>query len=322
MSTVFLNKNGSAPLRSRRKVSAAKCFRWLAGLAFCAVFCAAAQAQAELRADSSQVETGNPLKLQLRLPADGGKPDSIDFSAWADVLPQANIVAETRWQADAAFFSKTLTALFFDADTLTLPALPIALRSGDTAYTNTLQIIVVPTPSPDDLNDLAPIKDILREPTRWTDYLPAALAVLGVLGLLALLFWLFTRKSKSRLLSRSIAVPPHELALRKLDLLAKKQLTAKGFVKEHYAELTFIVREFLEKQFAVPALESTTDETLRHLKSSAFPAPLHEPVRHLLEQSDLAKFAKITPSEAFHAESFDIAQKVVKDCSPEAHREF
>ncbi|MFN0037792.1 MAG: hypothetical protein ACKVUS_22240 [Saprospiraceae bacterium] len=277
------------------------------------LFALQAQAQAELRTDSNHVETGNPLQMQLRLPVDLGKPDSLNFAAWGDALPAQNIVAETDWDTDGQFFSKTFTALFFDEDSLLLPALPIALPSGDTAYTQPLEIIVTATPSPDDLNDMTPIKNIHREPTRWTDYLPWVLGFLGTLGLLALLFWLAHRKRKANLDSPTIFIPPHKIALKKLDALAQKQLTANGFVKEHYAELTFILREYLEKRFGIPALESTTEETLGYLENRDFPAQLRHTLRHILEQSDLAKFAKIIPSETFHKESFNISRKIILD---------
>ena len=274
-----------------------------------------AQAQVELRADSNYVETGNPFVLHLRFPATFGKPDSLSFSVWGNFIPQENIINQTEWQSEGGFFNKSLTALFFDEDSIELPPLPIVLPNGDTAYSNSLKIIVTATPSPDDLNDMAPIKDIHREPSHWTDYLPWILGVLGVLAIFGLLFWLAKRKTKSRVLSRTIETPPHELALKKLEVLARKKLINNGFVKEHYTELTFILREYLEKRFSIPALESTTDETLGYLKRSDFPSPLSQELQYLLEQADLAKFAKIIPPESFHAEALESSRKIILQTS-------
>ncbi len=284
---------------------------------FCAVLFLATQAQAqvELRADSNYVETGNPYVLYLRFPATFGKPDSLSFSAWGNLLPPQNIVNQTEWQSDGQYFSKTLTSLFFDEDTLELPPLPIALTNGDTTYSNSLQIIVTATPSPDDLNDMALIKDIHREPSRWTDYLPWILGILGVLAIFGGLFWLAKRRSKTRIQSRTIETPPDQLALKKLEVLSRKGLIANNFVKEHYAELTFILREYLEKRFTIPALESTTDETLGYLKGRDFPRQLSLELQYLLEQADLAKFAKIIPPESFHAEALDSSRKIILQTS-------
>jgi len=272
-----------------------------------------AEAQAELRIDSSHVETGNPFVLHLRLPAALGRPDSLDFSAWQTSLPVQNIISQSVWQTEGAFFSKTLTALFFEEDSLQLPPLPIALPNGDTAYSNPLDFVVTATPSPDDLNDMAPIKDIHREPTLWIDYLPWVLGGLLVLGVLGLLYWLANRQPKTRLQSRTIEIPAHELALKKLEVLKGKKLIFNGLIKEHYAELTFILREYLEKRFDVPALESTTEETLRFLKKQDFPPQLSNALQTLMEQADLAKFAKIIPPESFHAEALETAREIILD---------
>ena len=284
---------------------------------FCALFCFAAytHAQVELRSDSNHVETGNPLTLQLRLPIILGKPDSFDLGVWENLLPKQNIVNQTEWQASGSFYGKTFTVLFFDEDSLELPPLPIALLNGDTAYSNSLQIIVTATPSPDDLNDMAPIKDIYRESTRWTDYLPWILGILGVLAIFGGLFWLAKRRPKTRIQSRTIETPPDQLALKKLEVLSRKGLIANNFVKEHYAELTFILREYLEKRFTIPALESTTDETLGYLKGRDFPRQLSQELQYLLEQADLAKFAKIIPPESFHAEALDSSRKIILQTS-------
>ncbi len=272
-------------------------------------------AQVELSADSNHVETGNPLVFHLRLPITLGKPDTLNFEVWESFLPQQNIVNQTAWQKDGEFISKTLTVLFFDADSILIPPLPVALRNGDTIYANPLQVIVTATPSPDDLNDMANIKEIHREPSDWTDTLPGVLGALLVLAILGLLFWLVKRKAQAKIQSQNFEIPPRELALKKLNVLTQKQLTVHGFVKEHYAELTYILREYLEKRFRIPALESTTEETLGYLKNRDIDDSMTQKLQILLEQADLAKFAKIIPPESFHTEALELAKKIILETS-------
>lgn len=274
------------------------------------------QAQAELRADSNHVETGNPLRLVLQVPLSAGRPDSLDFSPWQAVLPQKNIIGHSDWQRDDQVYRMELRVLFFEEDTLQLAPLALPLTSGDTLFFPALDLVVSATPSPDDLNDMADIKDIHHEPVFWTDYLPWILGGLGIIALILLVAWWAKRRRMVRLLSRSIQIPAHERAMKKLEVLAQKNWPQQGKVKEHYAELTYILREYLEKRFDIPALESTTAETLKHLEKENLPESLPEALRDVLEQADLAKFARIAPPDSFHLEAIEIARNIISATLP------
>jgi hypothetical protein len=280
---------------------------------------AAAQNSARATLDSSHAETGNPFVVHLSVPKSAGEPRGIDFSVWENLVPQQNILKQTEWNSEGQFFTRDLTIIFFDEDSLALPPLPIRLNGGEIALTNPLEIAVLPTPSPDDLNDMADIKDIRREPALWTDYLPWAIAFLVLALLVVLAAWLIGRAQKRRnqaALSRSVELPPHELALKKLNALAQKQLWQKGLVKEHCAELTFVVREYLEKRYRVPALESTSEEMLKDLQKTDFPQTFRSELNDLLTKADLVKFAKATPPETFQEESMTFARKIILETKP------
>ncbi|MDX1909985.1 MAG: hypothetical protein SFV22_00795 [Saprospiraceae bacterium] len=285
-------------------------------LFFLCIWLSEARAQAQLRADSNHVETGNPLRLVLEIPLSAGRPDSLDFSPWQAVLPQKNIIAHSDWQRDDPVYRMELRVLFFEEDTLQLAPLALPLASGDTLFFPALDLVVSATPSPDDLNDMADIKDIHHEPVFWTDYLPWILGGLGIIALILLVAWWAKRRRMIRVQSRNIELPAHERALKKLEALAQKDWPRQGKVKEHYAELTFILREYLEKRFNIPALESTTAETLLYLQKEHLPESLPEALRDVLEQADLAKFARITPPESFHREALDIARNIISATTP------
>ncbi len=283
-------------------------------LTVCAIQ-AQAQTTALLSADSTQVETGNPIVLRISLSATK-IPDTLDFQAWQGVVNTKNILSETGWIRNGNWLTREITLIFFDADTITLAPLALAFKAADSIYTNALELHIYATPSPDDLNDLAPIKDIRREPVLWTDYLPLLLSILGVLAVLGLLFWWYTRAKKRIVLNRVIGLPPHELALKKLAVLFKKSLWNTGAIKAHCAELTFILREYLEKRYQVPALECTSQELLAHLKTTDFPDELKADLENVLAQTDLVKFAKAIPPDSFNGYSMDFAQSLVTRTIP------
>ncbi|MEL6653145.1 MAG: hypothetical protein AAFQ87_20270 [Bacteroidota bacterium] len=113
-----------------------------------------------------------------------------------------------------------------------------------------------------------PIKDIYDVPIGLADIWPWAAGAVA-LGLIAFgLFWLIRRLTRKE----QIAPPPppplpaHEIAMRKLSELEAEQLWQSGKAREYYFELSYILREYIEGRFGVPALESTTDDILRDLK--------------------------------------------------------
>ncbi len=277
-----------------------------------------AQTSAIAQLDSNIAETGNPFIIHLLTPSPDGKPLQVDFSAWDTILPKENILAQSAAVSQGAQYQIDLTCITFDADTLTLPPLTIHLAGGKTALTNTLELIVIATPAPTDLNDMADLKDIRPEPILWTDYLPWILGVLGVVLVIFLVNRWWKRRKRQGSRSREVTMPAHLLAQRKLEALNKKHLWQAGQVKLYYAELTFIVREYLQKRYHIPALESTTEETLAYLQKNDFPVELRQPLAETLVQADLVKFAKSTPPESFHDEALRQAQLLVQATREEA----
>lgn len=278
-----------------------------------------AQTDVRVEVDSNYAETGNPFVVHITVPQSAGKPGEIEFSAWENEVTQSNILQQTQWMPEGSFYKKDLTLVFFDADTLSLPPLPIHFNGQGLANTNPLEIIVLPTPSPDDLVDMRGIKDIHREPTWWTDYLPWVAAIAALILLVVLASWLISRaqqKKKQAALSRTVGLPAHELAWKKLDALTQKRLWDKGLVKEYCAELTFILREYLEKRYSVPALESTSEEIVAQLHETDFPENLNTGLQELLSKADLVKFAKATPPETFHEEAMSFARKIILETKP------
>jgi hypothetical protein len=277
---------------------------------------ARAQAPAHLKADSTRVETGNALVLHVSV-SGLNTPDSIDFSPWKGRVDAANLLSVSGWLRKGNSYFNHLTVVFFDADSIVLPPLYITFHYADTARTNALTLEVYPTPTSSDLQDMAPIKDIYREPTLWADYLPFAVATVVGAAVLALLFWWYKRPKKVQVRHRTISLSPHELAQKKLELLQQKAIWRQGAVKEHCAELTFILREYLEKQYQVPALESTSQALLLQLRSTDFPESLLDGLEKILLQADLAKFAKAIPPDAFYPLSLDFARALVARTAPQ-----
>lgn len=274
-----------------------------------------AHAQAAAAFDSPTVETGDTFHLHLTLEENAGQPVSVDFSAWDSIFPSENILRQSGWRRAGGQWRNDVTLITFDSAELDLMPLTIRMQNGRTEVTNALTLSVTPTPSPDEPGDLADIEDIRREPWHWLDALPWVLLTGGLLALAGLIYWLVSRRRREATLR---AAPPraHELALRRLDELARWRESAmpradSDALKTYYAELTHIVRQYLENRYQVPALESVSDEILEQLQHTEFPPGFRPTLSELLRWADLVKFAKGTPPADFHEIAWQNARRMV-----------
>lgn len=92
------------------------------------------------------------------------------------------------------------------------------------------------------------------------------------------------------------AVPPHERAIQDLETLHNQKLWQSGKVKSYYTRLTDIVRTYLEGRYGIRALEQTTDEIMRELRTADLADRSRNELRDLLRTADLVKFAKHQPA--------------------------
>lgn len=287
--------------------------RFILPVIVCITASATAQT-ARLASDSNLVETGNRFILHLSVrekPA--GKPD---LSGWQEVIPEENRLRESDWTNESGISKMDITAIFFREDSLTIPPVRIPLANGDTAVTNPLDIQIIASPAPDEVQDMAPIRDIQREQKVWTDYWPLIAIIVAVVILILAAYFIIQYRNNKTVGNRSVQWTPHELALRKLVQLQQQNLWNNGNLKEYCDELTGIIREYLELRFRIPALESTSAELIRILKMTDTPDEINSGLENILFQADLAKFAKGTPPPDFGDVSMQFALRLIDKTKP------
>jgi len=198
------------------------------------------------------------------------------------------------------------------------PSIPVTLikSSGelDTIYSNPIPFEVVSMIEADSTG-LRSIKDIYEEPRKFSDYLPYLIA-LCALGLFALLGY-FIRKRKSRKKEKPIIlpppVPPHIVAKEKLEELKGKRLWQTGKLKSYYTELSFILREYIENRFEIGALEATTSELKRMMRTSDLNDFQSSNILDVLQTSDTVKFADGEPELRVHEELFVKTELIINE---------
>jgi hypothetical protein len=214
-----------------------------------------------------------------------------------------------------------LTLAAYDTGSFVIPPLNIYYHTkGDTAKlsqtTDSLQVMVF-SAGGDTLKEIHDVKPPVNVAREFADYLPYII-LLVVIGL-AVMVYLWWKKRKQKLSQKAeettpeTKIEPYDWAMKRLTELEAKTLWEKGFVKEYYSEVTEIVREYIEKEFFIPALESTTEELLVRMEKEEIMDLIR--LRRFLTLADLVKFAKLIPG----LEECKIATKEAYELIKEAH---
>jgi len=165
------------------------------------------------------------------------------------------------------------------------------------------------------------VKPILSMP--WSFREIASVVIPVLLGILVLYYIIkkfrdtIAQRKNPKLQSPKPELPAHVEALKNLEELQQKKLWQSGKVKLYYIELTYILRYYLERRFAIKALETTTDETLVLLSSFIHEQHLLIMIENLLRTADLAKFAKLQPDETINDVCMANAISFVKSTAQE-----
>ncbi len=304
-------------------------FKYICSLGICLLFITstfAQQTEVNLASDSTRLRIGEQSMVRLRV----SHPPSqaVSMPVLVDTINGLEIVQHfgiDTTQSASNLINETLRVRVtsFDSGLFTLGPLAVATAAGDTVYSNELLFYFNSVPVNPEA-DIKPIKDIRGAPITFMDTLPWLILALIVGGIIAGIINYFTRRKPAEVKVPKVVkadVPPHVIALRKLDELQEEKLWQQGEVKAYYVALTDIVREYIERRFKVLAMESTTDEILAELSAKDIDFKQKGILQNLLERADLAKFAKSKPGAGQNMESIEIARQFVQETKVEKQPE-
>lgn len=168
-----------------------------------------------------------------------------------------------------------------------------------------------------------PIKGIKGEPYQFDDYKNTLFWILAIILIVTtVLYFALKRSDTDEIKTREQLLNPYQEAVRNLKLLDEKLLWQNNKVKQYYSELTDIVRNFIERELNVPALETTTSgliETLSDFSetnSILTDKDTIQSLHKLLQQADLVKFAKSKPLAHEIETDRNIAKHIVDNIKP------
>jgi hypothetical protein len=162
---------------------------------------------------------------------------------------------------------------------------------------------------------LCDIKGPLGPARSWAVLLIAAVAALLIITALILMYLSRKKKMPQPVPKR----PAHEVAYEQLEEQKRKDLIAKGKIKQYYSEVSDIIRHYLEGRFSLNAPEMTTEEFLFYVRDYAQLLAEHKGLlREFLLACDLVKFARYTPSPEEIDSVFASAKKFVDQTKQES----
>ena len=110
--------------------------------------------------------------------------------------------------------------------------------------------------------------------------------------------------------------PAHQIALDKLDHLARTGFGPEADMQVLYFQLSEVIREYLGARFAFPALEMTTEELIDHLPKRVPRGVVVGEIAGWLAGCDLVKFAKQQPAPGDARGALETAIRIVESTRP------
>ena len=133
--------------------------------------------------------------------------------------------------------------------------------------------------------------------------------------LLLVVFVIYKWVKRKKTLTQTKELSLKELTLIAIDKLEKERLWEKGKLKEHYIELSFILRSYLSTRYVVNLLEKTTKETKLLLQQKGLQENTIQSITIILNESDMVKFAKSQPEEIAVLKVSQLARQIVSETS-------
>lgn len=192
---------------------------------------------------------------------------------------------------------------FFGTEETRIPRIPVSLvNSGDTTvvYTNPVPV-PFKTVLQSEQESLRPLKPIFDFAAAWWPYL-VALILLAAAGWY--LYKLYQEKAlepKPVKKRQAYSPTPFQDPLNRLSNILT-QLKGYTFSSEKDFEVFYVnlgdaIREYFEDLYRIPALESTSREILYELSRRSVDSELIDKTKAVLQEADMVKFAKFTPTE-------------------------
>ncbi|UJF28868.1 BatD family protein [Kaistella sp. 97-N-M2] len=214
---------------------------------------------------------------------------------------------------EADHYDRIIEFQVFEEGKFNIPALDFRI-GGELYHTIPYEVEVINTAQKgDQINDIMKNKEVkLDVKDYWQMY---KWYILGVLIVLALIFIIYQIIKYGKRRKSSPAVMTNQ-TLKDLENLKKKKYIENGDYRSFYVELIDISRNFMTKQYQIPADVLLTDDLIDVMKLNNAISPENEKiVEEIFLRGDLVKFAKTFPDQTTMEKDFNEMKTFVKRSS-------
>lgn len=245
-----------------------------------------------------QLEVIHPADSQVILPTLGPLWGDFEMRQQGPLTTSANAdgTLTSRQEIDVALFAPGI----FQTPPLTIVVSDLAGNlSQASAAPVELTVKSVLADGDETLADIKPQASLPLPPT-WPLVVTAAGFSVLIVGSAV---WLWRRWRQHSIFDRR---PAPQVALDELERIASLRLPQQAEFKQHYGLVTACLRRFLQHSLNMPALDRTTAELHAALHGAPLTPELLQRTVNLFRESDLVKFADVTPGP-------DAAQALVSE---------
>jgi len=285
-----------------------------------------AQTQLEIIPDTNHIRIGEQVNLSIVVKANQGDVTEITWPIVSDTLTeQIDVVkvlpVDTLSEAGINLFTQNWIITSFDSGQQVIPPFELVINGEETETDPfLLQVETIKVDTTQAIKNIKGVQGVPISFLDWIKYHWQWFAGLGVMAILIFGIFLILRNRKKELKvpvkKAAPTIPPFITALKRLNNLKESKIWQQGEVKKHHSEISEILREYLEFQFAFPALEQTTGEVMQAVRLTEISSGQQKQLRRMLMLSDLVKYAKEKPGNDENLEMLNLAIEFVNVTKP------
>lgn len=252
--------------------------------------------RAEFTVDNTEPRLGEPFNVTLSIRA----PSNVEILSWVifdepmETLEEGDILLTTEVDSRFVLYERTYKVVLWEVGEYLSEGALITYQLGFDTGSTPVSSFYVQVPS----QIINPDEEILRPAVEPID-LPyispwifvGMIAIMIMAGMIIARLLQISRQGVVQIVTASAA----DKAIAELEDLKDQQLPASTI----YELVANNLRQYIEDQFAVEAVEMTTVELMGILRQrNLFPKNHRQQLQDVLEQSDLVKFARFQPDKA------------------------